>query len=498
MFPRDTRWGHFEYEEKKYADIYDMVRAIFKDDKGNPLELTPSQCQMIAPILYKRPDRPTKIHLSCYTRFGKSLCVSIAVLLRVYTYGEKFAVIAPSDEQSEIIMSYIIQHAFDNPMFVEALRSTGEDMENLRRKRNREHLTFKNPKGQLGEVMVLSVNASNSKAAGNKIMGFGSPNVIADEAELIPDEIESKIFRMLGDSAHDFLYVKIGNPLKRGHFFLSYIDPTYQKFDFNYLIGLKEGRLTEDFVADSKKKPNFDQLYLNKFPPEDMVDEEGWSPLILEEELERAFVDDEMPHVGPKRLGVDISEGGLNFNAYTERSKVFAKLVRLDREKDLMRTAGNISHVCQKAELDAKEADIDAIGVGAGVVDRLHELKMRVNPVKVSEKAIENKLYSNLRAEAYWRLREWIRSGGRIKRHSAYLQLLAIKYRVMDSSGKIEIMPKKVMLSKGIPSPDVADSLMLTFARPERLAIQRAAKNDIPWLKEKKRSVGSGYNVRMA
>jgi hypothetical protein len=60
-------------------------------------------------------------------------------------------------------------------------------------------------------------------------------------------------------------------------------------------------------------------------------------------------------------------------------------------------------------------------------------------------------------------------------------------------------MPKKTMLSKGIPSPDVADSLMLTFTRPERLAIIRAGKNDIPWLKkEKQKRRGGGYSVRMA
>jgi hypothetical protein len=34
---------------------------------------------------------------------------------------------------------------------------------------------------------------------------------------------------------------------------------------------------------------------------------------------------------------------------------------------------------------------------------------------------------------------------------------------VADSSGKIKIMPKEEMLREGVDSPDIADSLSLTF-----------------------------------
>ncbi|KKM08457.1 hypothetical protein LCGC14_1724190, partial [marine sediment metagenome] len=48
-----------------------------------------------------------------------------------------------------------------------------------------------------------------------------------------------------------------------------------------------------------------------------------------------------------------------------------------------------------------------------------------------------------------------------------WLQLAEIKYKTVDSSGKIKIMSKEEMLREQIDSPDVADSLAMTFASVE-------------------------------
>lgn len=494
----ETVWGKLDYKDQRLVDLHNMVLALFKDDNGNPLDLTPSQCEFMAPIVYKRPNRPTLIHSMCHTRFGKSMMAALAVLIRMYLFGEKWTILGPSEDQANIIMQHLLRHASDNPIFEMALKlEKGETLETLRMKRTKEHLTMKSPSGKIGEVLVLSVNASNAKDQGNKIMGFGSSNIILDEASLIPDEIEAKVFRMLADSSSDYCYVKLGNPLKRAHFFLSWIDPMYHKFDFNCDTSIKEGRLAQDFVDMARKKPNFDQLFLNLFPAEDLVDDQGWSPLLLQEDIEKAMVDEDIPSIGDRRLGVDISEGGANFNSYVVRSKNFGKLVRRDAERNLMRTAGNIVFVKRQLNIDNKLVYVDAIGVGAGVCDRMYEMEEKIHEVKVSEMAFERKLYSNLRAEAYWRLRQWIKEGGRLKRNDAWKQLLVIKYRVKDSSGAIEIMPKKDMLRLGIPSPDDADALMLTFVEPEKIGVVREMRRSIRKL-HKKQNKDKGYSLRMA
>ena len=54
---------------------------------------------------------------------------------------------------------------------------------------------------------------------------------------------------------------------------------------------------------------------------------------------------------------------------------------------------------------------IDEIGVGAGVVDRLREQGYSVRGINVARRARHEGLFTNTRAEGYWRLRELFASG---------------------------------------------------------------------------------------
>ena len=109
---------------------------------------------------------------------------------------------------------------------------------------------------------------------------------------------------------------------------------------------------------------------------------------------------------------------------------------------------------------------IDEIGVGAGVVDRLRELKLgRVVGLNSSDAASDNEQFANARAEWWWGLRERCEEG-RIAippDEELAAQLTSIKYKL--PSGRIQIESKDDMKKRGLPSPDRADALMLAFAR---------------------------------
>jgi hypothetical protein len=64
----------------------------------------------------------------------------------------------------------------------------------------------------------------------------------------------------------------------------------------------------------------------------------------------------------------------------------------------------------------------------------------------------------------YWRLRQWILQGGKLKKHDGWRQLLDIKYKPDGSSGRIKMMGKEEMLRNGIQSPDcfIAGTKILT------------------------------------
>ena len=88
---------------------------------------------------------------------------------------------------------------------------------------------------------------------------------------------------------------------------------------------------------------------------------------------------------------------------------------------------------------------------------------MKVGKIQSAGGNFDKTKFVNKRAEMYWRTREWILRGGKLERHEDWAQLTQVKYKVADSSGKLKIMSKEEMLRDGIDSPDVADSLMLTF-----------------------------------
>lgn len=480
------------YNDEQY-ETHQKIKVLFKNEKGEPLEATPQQCDLFN-VIWKR--KHSLNHVMNHTRWGKSLFIGLAVLLRIATFPEKWAIVAPSIEKARIIMDYVIQHAFDNEYIKSKLEiEKGETLEQLRRKRTKDRLNFKHSDNTIGEVFIIGVDSNNKVKAGEAVMGYGAANVVLDEAALIDDEMEGKVFRMLADNASDYFYLKVGNPFTRGHFLKSWRDPAYWKMNATYIEGLKEGRLTNEFIDMAKGKPNFDILFANKFPAADMVDKDGWTPLLTDDEIEQAMVPELLPMFGQRRVGLDVAEGGANFNAFVLRSENFAIVLRKDNESNLMTTVGNAQQILKKLDVPFEELYIDAIGVGAGVADRFLEQRMNIKRVKVSTEPIDSGNFYNLKAEAYWALRDWIKAGGKLKTHPDWWQLAAIKYKVRDSSGRMMIMPKDEMRKRGIESPDVAEAFMLTFAFPKSHAIQRQLRKHAKKIVQEH---DTGYNFKMS
>jgi hypothetical protein len=382
-------------------------------------------------------------------------------LTRVTNFPEKWAIVAPSEKKAKIIMAYIIDHTFDNEYCKRKLEiSKDESLEHLRRERSKSRLTFKHSDGTFGEVYVLSADSRNKQNAGDALMGFGAANVILDEAALIDDDIEAKIFRMLGDQMDNF-YCKIGNPFYRNHFLDSHRDPKYFKLNIDYKLGIAEGRLNQEFIDEAQKRPYFSVLYENKFPEADAIDDKGWSYLITDSEYERALVKVESPF-GLPYIGQDVARGGGNFNVWVKRTADYATILGKNNDSDLMSQTGTTIRFQKEHNVDWQAITIDDTGVGGGVSDRLREQGFRINACKLGEQARDTNKFSNRRAENYWKVKEWINNGGKLDPDCDWSELLEIKYKT-DSAGKLKIMGKDEMRTRGIESPDVADALMLSF-----------------------------------
>ncbi len=367
-------------------------------------------------------------------------------------------------------MRYFIQHLSDSSYFASQLDKENS-ISKLQMETTKDRIVLKNK----GGIFTLSVQAGNTTKGFQAAMGEGSKIVIQDESALIPDEIESTIFRMIAGKK-DAVYIKIGNPFYRNHFYKSSRDSRYRQIFIDYQRGLREGRYNKEFIAEAQSKPFFDVLYGCIFPPEDVTDASGYTRLFPDALLDRVQRKGIVSY-GEERLGADIAEGGGDYNALVKRSANVATVLAKYQSPDTMIAAGTIAKTGKDHKVFDHNWFIDCIGVGKGVYDRLTEQGYRPFSVKFSERANDKDQFANQRAECYWNAYRWLNEGGSLEPHTVWEQLSYIKYKV-DSGGRIQIMPKEEMRRQGMPSPDVIDAFASTFARKSVMNKSREEANE--------------------
>jgi hypothetical protein len=108
---------------------------------------------------------------------------------------------------------------------------------------------------------------------------------------------------------------------------------------------------------------------------------------------------------------------------------------------------------------------VDSIGLGAGVVDRLKELGLPARGINVSESPALGATYVNLRAELWFRAKQWLEARDcRIpKDEQLFAELVGPRFS-FASNGKMKVEGKDEMRRRGLGSTDMADAFCLTFA----------------------------------
>ena len=420
------------------AQAKDIVRTLFKADNGSPFELTDGQAQLFIAIATKEHPR---VHVQAPTRWGKSETIAMAVLWRASTFPEKWFIAAGNKDKAGVIMGDVIKHIYDNDYCKKKfVRDRGETDESIRRYRNKSRINFKVGNNLLGEIFIV--------VAGESALGFGAPNGIEDESALIKGKEHAMIMRMLGDQPDNFL-CKVGNPWAEEHFIQSYEDPEYKKIVIDYKQGLKEGRYSEEYIAEMRKQPFFDVLYECKFPKSGMADEEGWVQLLTREEVKQAFVNygEDYKGFGINKLGVDVAGGGRNYSVIVQRFTNYARIVHRSQSPDTMDLAEKVLTL-QKTGIVAFDIATDSVGIGKGMYDILKRQIPGVKQVNAGENPVgekEQAEYVNQRAEYFWKLRLWIKEGGKLEEDEDWFQLTKIKYRIKleGTKGKMQIMPKE-------------------------------------------------------
>jgi len=436
----------------------------FTNELGENIDWTQGQKDIMSVILNLGVKGKRYIQIETATRYGKSSVIAAAVLMRC-TKKEQWAIVAGTSEKAQIIMDYFIDYAIENIISRELLK-TEIALDKLKQDRSRRHLTFSSG----FEIKVFSADSRNKQATGNAIMGMGAPYVLLDEAALIDDIIEAKVFRMIvGFSTTKHLYVKIGNPFYRNHFLKSHNDPDFYLIHIDYKQGIAEGRFTQEIIEKARTKPGFDVLYEVKFPDADAIDDKGWSSLLTEKDIEDVFVENGSGF-GFSKVGCDPAGEGTNFNTAVVRYRNYANILFKERILDQWQFTERIinwnNQLKNTEQMIPMGYWIDKIGIGEGYYQTLRQDLENVYGVNVGQNAINTNNFVNLRAEMAWKIREDVKAKRlHLEKNDDWFQLAKIKYRTKleGKKGKIEIMSKEEMRANGIESPDIYDALALTY-----------------------------------
>lgn len=260
----------------------------------------------------------------------------------------------------------------------------------------------------------------------------------------------------------------------------------------------KDASRWQNYAFDSEESPRVDQKYVDgiiekygkdsvqyairvqgRFPDEGVMDDKGYVQLFNEKDLHIVPHDSSWKPVGRVKGALDASGEGQDSSEWGVRDRMRAGIVASEKTSTSASMAQVSLTVIDKYGVDPQDFTIDAFGSGHAVAQEIalatatgrEQGAMRVMPINVGdpcEDEQDREQFVNIRAMVYYRMMLWARAGGEFM-YSDRLkeELLSIRFR-RTANGRIQIMDKVSMKKLGFPSPNKADTLSMTFLRPEQ------------------------------
>lgn len=330
------------------------------------------------------------------------------------------------------------------------------------------------------------------------MQGFHEDNMlfIVDEASGVSDLIMEAILGTLSGKNNKLFMC--GNPTKSvGTFYDSHTADRVM-YKCHTVSSLDSPRTSKENIESLIRKYGFDSNVVRvrvrgEFP---LQDDDVFIPLSLIEYSLNYEIEEKPPvtiDIGcdVARFGDDKTIIGFKIN---EKAEFYKKIVG----QDTMRTAADIVVLGQKLMdkynfKDKIPIKIDDGGVGGGVVDRLRQIEagapelywwMEIIPVKFGLR-IKNKYFYDSTTYMMNVVKTLLRNEdeeGNAKSVELILpndndlvgQLSSRRYTLTDNT-KIKIESKKQMKSRGLPSPDEADCILLLCLPVNRKKLKKGA-----------------------
>jgi phage terminase large subunit len=291
--------------------------------------------------------------------------------------------------------------------------------------------------------------------------------LIVDEASAVPEPVyESAAGSMSGEHACTIL---IGNPTRNSGLFFRTHHQLSREWRTYHVSCLDSPRVSSDFVkqiADTYGPAS--NAYRVRVLGEFSAKEDD--TLIPAELVDSAMTRDVvLDPQEPLVYGIDVARFGDDRSVLCKRRGNIVTEFKTWQGLDLMQLTGAI--VNEAKVDDPVEVCIDSIGLGSGVADRLREvfgemkMKIAVRDVNVSESSAMNPTAAKLRDELWLGVKEWLNARAcKLPKLDELRQELVAPTYTFTSNGRVKVEGKAELKKRGMRSPDLADSLGLTFA----------------------------------
>lgn len=450
------------------ADV--LVRELIK-----PEQVIPWQIKALKAI-----SEGDKVSIRSGHGVGKSAALSWIViwfLLTRSTEGAKVLATAPTSSQlKNILWSEVAFWIRRMPAAFSSLFQITNDTIYIKGREREAFATAKTAKKDQPEALQ-GIHAKNTL-------------FVLDEASGIPDIIFEYGEGSL--STEGAKVIMTGNPTRSsGYFYDSHHRDRAQWYTMKVSC-MDSPMVSQKYVDSIKAKYGeesnvFRVRVLGEFPKQE---DDVVIPLEL---VEEAALRDPPPDLGfmTPIWGLDVARFGNCKTALAKRAgQVLYEPIRTWSKRDTMEVGGLVQYEAHDAPqtLCNPIVIVDAIGVGAGVADWLKHYGERMSTIRglnVSELPASPG-FMKMRDEIWWRTREWFESREPcLPSNDEELkgQLCSLHYRVTPN-GKIKVESKQDLMDQGRPSPDEADSFVLTNAPVPHKRKRRptARKPGLTWM----------------
>lgn len=456
-FSSDIEWGWGpkisrppgEVNTKNYQN--DFFKGV---NMENIIQIPYTPRPAWAKVLHKELSRHRFAVIVAHRRFGKTIGMVnhlIRDALQSDLISPQYALVGPFSAQMEII-------AWGPLKYYTSV------IEGIKVNETKKYVEFpsKIPGAQGARIYIVGANNPDA------LRGTYWDGVILDEYSDMKPEMWTQIIRPAIENGDRKGYCYfIGTPKGQNNFYEMYKKAKTNKRYFAYLSnvydsGILDAKSIEELKEDMPEV-EFRQEYLCDFSVSAI------NELFSLEELDKAFsrelTEKDVPYDMPLVQGADIARFGDDRTCIWRRKGLMAYAKpRIYKKLNTMQTADYIA-----LAMDENKADmtfIDVGNMGAGVVDRLRQMGYTaLREIPFQGAAIENKRYENIRAEMYFKLKDWIEDGGALPDEPGLREELAVIHYKYSKNGRLILTPKEEIKEKLGRSPDLADGLALTFAR---------------------------------